>query len=285
MDFQRGKNWCFTVNNWTSEHVDILNRMPYSYLVYGKEVGDNGTPHLQGYIQLKRRKYRSSLSKLLPCYWELAKGSSADNRAYCTKHRDFFEDGVSSTGLVGGSLKLVDRILRNKRLITVPFEELVATGELHPNQVRGLKNGISDIVEQRRLSVVVSPLEWPEGSPPNVWYWGPAGTGKSFRARKEFPLAFDKPCNKWWDGYNFIAPVIIEDFDKRHECLIHFLKRWADRYPFTGEVKGGTSYSIRPPSIVVTSNYHPRDIWTHDTDLSPIERRFKIVHVPVLVQD
>jgi hypothetical protein len=55
------------------------------------------------------------------------------------------------------------------------------------------------------------------------------------------------------------------------------MKLWGDRFPFNGEIKGGSTGPIRPGIVIVTSNYHPRDIWTDPSDLEPILRRFNCV--------
>lgn len=114
-------------------------------------------------------------------------------------------------------------------------------------------------------------------APCGLWYFGKSGTGKSHSFRRDYPDFYDKMANKWWDGYQNQPYVLIDDFDKKHEVLGYHLKRWADKYPFTAEIKG-SARSIRPKLICVTSNWHPRDIFHESEVLEPILRRFKVVH-------
>ncbi len=54
----QAKRWCFTLNNYTMEHCDQLvltfERKDMNY-VFEEEVSQKGTPHLQGYVELKKR--------------------------------------------------------------------------------------------------------------------------------------------------------------------------------------------------------------------------------------
>lgn len=46
----RYSRFCFTLNNWTQEEYEDLTSRQVKWMVIGKEVGDNGTPHLQGCV-------------------------------------------------------------------------------------------------------------------------------------------------------------------------------------------------------------------------------------------
>ena len=91
------KNWCFTINNYTDETIEILRGIEEGYIIWGKEEAPTtGTKHLQGYIQLKKKGYMTAVKKILPqgAHIEKAKGDAQSNYEYCTKEGNFEEKGI-----------------------------------------------------------------------------------------------------------------------------------------------------------------------------------------------
>jgi len=92
----KSRNYCFTLNNYSENDLTLLSVLPpnSSYLIYGKEVGESGTAHLQGFISFKHPVRFSHLKKLLPAaHIESAKNPS-NAIEYCKKDGDFYELGV-----------------------------------------------------------------------------------------------------------------------------------------------------------------------------------------------
>jgi len=56
--------------------------------IVGKEVGDSGTPHLQGYLEFKKRVRPIGLFHTNKLIWDKAKGTKKQNQVYCGKDAD-----------------------------------------------------------------------------------------------------------------------------------------------------------------------------------------------------
>lgn len=85
----RSRRWCFTCNNYTAEQIRAIREQgaKNKFMVFGFEVGEQGTPHIQGYCEFKNDTSLSLLRKTWPLgiHWEKAKGSKQQNITYCTK--------------------------------------------------------------------------------------------------------------------------------------------------------------------------------------------------------
>jgi hypothetical protein len=119
----RGKNWCFTLNNYSEEEYKEILNTDCGYIIIGKEVGENGTPHLQGYIQMKITKRLTGMKKINDkAHWEQARGTPEENRKYCSKEKNFEEKGsISNQGK-----KKVDMVKAVVQTLKgVPIEKLI----------------------------------------------------------------------------------------------------------------------------------------------------------------
>lgn len=261
------RSYVFTLNNYGQIEEQQVQALPSEFLVYGREVGESGTPHLQGFIKFKNPRAFSGVKKLLPrAHIEICQDVQAAI-AYCRKDGDVFEKGKEPEK--HGGDKMQEKIAKNKRLRDTPLNELIETGEISIMDVRKLKNAKQDLEAERACE------SWVPHD--NHWYWGATGTGKSRKAREENPGAYIKDTNKWWDGYQGQDVVIIEEWSPEHECLASKLKKWSDHYTFGAEIKGGGK-EIRPKKLIITSNYPMDACFSKEEDLAPLKRRFKILH-------
>ncbi len=110
-----------------------------------------------------------------------------------------------------------------------------------------------------------------------IWVYGEPGTGKSHWARTQFPDAYLKLQNKWFDGYDLEETLLLEDFDSK--MLGHHLKLWGDKWGCNGEVKGGLTPLLHS-RLVVTSNYSPAQLFVEDAVLAAaVTRRFQVLRM------
>lgn len=260
----RSRNFLFTLNNWEIQEYNQLETMTdYQYLIIGKEVGAEGTPHLQGYVHWNNQKTLKAVMKINPkIHWEICKGTPQQNITYCSKDNNFEEWGTKP-------MSQEDKGERGKAAIAGRWE-LAKEGrfeELPPEQIKTYEYIFRRYTKVQDRDIL-----------DNQWIMGPSGCGKSRSVREQHPPGtfYQKTMNKWWDGYNGEEVVVLDDFDPRHaEKMAYYVKTWMDHYVIHAEVKGGM-IQIRPKTLIVTSQYTMAECFKEERDLEAISRRFTV---------
>ncbi len=80
--------WSLTWNNYTEEDIkwiqDIIKEA-CRFAIIAKEVGDEGTPHLQGYIEFRVKHRPFEVFKTTKIHWEKSNKTKLINVNYCSK--------------------------------------------------------------------------------------------------------------------------------------------------------------------------------------------------------
>ncbi len=83
--------WCFTLNNYTENEISSVIttiKEKCKKAIISREVGESGTPHLQGYIEFKTKTRPKSVFLFNRIHFEKAKGNAQQNYNYCSKDGD-----------------------------------------------------------------------------------------------------------------------------------------------------------------------------------------------------
>lgn len=263
----QSRRWCFTLNNYTDNEFNAIKEVECKYLIVGEEIGESGTPHLQGYVVFQSPCRLARVKRLVGqrAHLAVAKGTSEQNKNYCTKEGKFFEQGQCPI-TDGGKREQADWDEIKKKAKAGELDTIES--DVFIKYYPSLRSIAKDYMAK--------PTDLDSAS--GVWIHGVSGIGKSRMARWTYNNAYFKPANKWWDGYQDEDFVILDDLDTNHAVLGHHLKIWSDRYSFVAEIKGGARH-IRPKKFIVTSQYSIEEIWLDKETRDALNRRFNTIHL------
>ncbi len=104
------KHWCFTYNNYPDEHEKLFSSIVPKIIryIYQEETGENGTKHLQGYIEFKEKcRPKNLLSDKI--HWEKCKNILASIE-YCHK-TDTRTGGVFNFNVyIAKPIKIIEKL-------------------------------------------------------------------------------------------------------------------------------------------------------------------------------
>lgn len=261
---QRARNWTFTKNNYTRDELHRLRELiddgAVKYICWGYEVAPTtGTKHLQGYVSFHKQIRGKQVLKYKLGHIQVAKGSPAQNKTYCSKEEtkdpdepikfEEFGDIPRGQGTRSDLESVVEMVRSGKRVRDIAE----SAGPVYVKYYRGI---------ERLIDVQTNPNR---EQPDLVYVWGVARSGKSMFAKIEAAAKFDehqiyfKPAGKWWPMYNQEKCVIFNDFTSADMSLREWCRVF-DHVPHYVEVKG-SNVPVTFEQAIVTSNFPPLLLW------------------------
>ncbi len=269
------KRWIFTLNNYTPDEEAQLtiDDVTFTYMLFGHEVSPTtGTPHLQGYFELPKKLVLSTLKKvpgLVRASMRIAEGSAKQNHVYCGKDGAPFEFGKPQDPGKRNDL------LHLKRLIDEGASDLdlynARFGTMVRNE-RGLKKYKKLVSTPRdficNVLVFVGPTDTHKSHMAMIL--GKSGAFGSF-----YVVPSTKGSGLYFDGYDDHDCILIDEMDG-NRCTPTFLNSLCDRYEFSVPVHGTGNVNFRASTIIICSNYVPKDWWKKSHNISPFMRRISL---------
>jgi len=258
------RNLVFTLNNYVDNSLDKLKDWDQiTYLIAGKEIAPNtGTPHLQGYFELKTSVLGSTIKNRIPtAHLEPRFGTAKQAADYCKKDGDIFieQGNISHQGERTDLQQVVDSVVEGR-----PMKEIA---DEYPLQYVKYHKGL-----QALRSITIKP----RNTAPTIYVlYGSSGVGKSRKARELIGnndyYKWTPGNGQWFDGYDAHTHVIFEEY--RGEIPIgHFLDLM-DEYDAKVQLKGSMMQFVAT-FIVITSSVHPR-YWNVSGGICGLENKTK----------
>lgn len=264
--------FCWTLNNYTPAQELALRgsvgQCGISYVLFGREIGDSGTPHLQGYFQANQKNYDRFKKKFGNMHIEPQRGSFTQATDYCKKDGDFFEAGTPDTTMQGKT--------KGQRTDLEAVKEAIERGEsydeiceTHFSTAAHCSQFIKDRIQARTTTKTLNALRedlesaslrpWQralldileeEAHPRRIWWiWENKGnTGKSWMAtylavlHKAIVMTPAKKANMAYTLVGADTNIIIFDLARTNEPTDG--KNWLDgTYSLAEEIKNGRVFS------------------------------------------
>lgn len=295
MSVPKCRCFVFTINNFDDKTVEVLtNYDKCEYIVFGKEVGEQGTPHLQGYVEHKNGLTFSAFNKRLGLkaggiYARCAnrKGTPRQAAGYCKKGSedaddysvyfdepsktwDGFEKGcISSQGCRIDIQNTVNEIMSGN---LTPDEICIDNAE-HYHQYGRTFNKAFDILKRKQFRTWMTK---------GFWYHGPTNVGKSHEVFKDFNPSTHYIWNikEKLQTYKGQEIIIINDFrgELDYAYLLNLIDKWAMYIPYKGE----EPFPMLAREVRITSSLPPDAVYKNrnkEDKLDQLLRRCEVIEM------
>jgi hypothetical protein len=263
---------------------EIIRGLGTAYYIFGRELTEDGRPHLQTYVYFKNARSKQGVYDKFAPYkpWiAVAKGDALANFDYCGKDAskiapgDWEQGGVRPLNSLDKGEVEKDRWKRTRELAIAG--DIASIDDEHAIKYHSALKSISSEASRNQ---VVPPLDVLR----NIWIGGPPGIGKSATWELLFGAEniYEKDASIWWDGYAGQDIVILSDWQPADFAkYISMVKNVADKRAVLVQVKGEYK-KIRPKHVIVSSNFTMAECFkgaNFDQYSGPLNWRFQEINL------
>lgn len=262
--------WCLTINNYNDSIYATAINYKADYLIVGKEVGENGTPHLQIYFYKETKITFNGLKKTFPtAHIEKAKGTAQENQTYCSKEGNFYETGTLPTQGKRNDLKKIVESIVSKE---IKLDQLILEDPIAYHQYGRTLEKIESLQKRKQFRKHTTTCQW---------VYGATGSGKSHAAYINFSPETHynhQDDGAWWDNYDQQETVIINEF--RGEIKYKRLLELIDKYPCNVSQRNKAPCPFTSKHIIITSSKSPEEIYSYLGDnIEQLLRRIQVIYL------
>lgn len=254
----RSRYWCFTEHTYPQALAPILflEGLPpgITYLCGQLERGEqHDKTHFQGYVELEAHQRVTWLKRNLShtAHFEVRRGTQEEAIGYTQKE----DTSIRGTWVEFGTPAQGNQGKRNDLLeVKALLDEGASIKDIAERHFGSWVRYEKSFIAYKRM--IAKPRDSAQAVEV-VIYYGPTGTGKSRRAREDYPDNYDKPpCSQWFDGYAGEDAILFDEY-RGSWMPFGLLLRLTDRHRCSAPIKGG-HVEITSTKMIFTTNVHPR---------------------------
>lgn len=283
----RIRSYVFTLNNYTDDECARIQSGDYTYIVFGKEIGESGTPHLQGFVHFENAKTMSAIHKISGWKRTALKEAESPLSAidYCKKgtqsHEEWSKDNIKGvTYGIGADIWERGEFRQGRRTeLSAVYDQIKAGASV--DEVAWNNPDVYERAHKsmERLEDIRLRQNRRDFMTEGIWIFGGTGCGKSRYAYTTQPKAYNYPYDGgWWDAYKNQETVIIDEF--RGQILFSDMLRMVNINPnFNVRRRNREPMPFMSKLVIVTCSMEPKYVFKNlhkDDKMEQLYRRFKI---------
>lgn len=272
-DKSQWRAWVFTRNNYSEvdeQAVKQLSQLSTAW-AYGREIGEKGTPHLQGFLMLKCGMSHKALSKRLPSFWlepKLKHSTFRQTWDYCFKgaqtKAEWLESGSSGPNFgVDASCEQwgecplgqeqkgkrgAEYYAKNLALARTDPQSMDPQAQFEIRKFQEAARLIESTVKRNALEPMLeAPAAWVE------FHCGVARAGKTTYVDTIPGEVFVWKAGTGWNNYEWQDTVVFEDVDASQAPSMAEVKTMCDPRVFQVRALYSSVY-VRPRRLIFTTN-------------------------------